>query len=92
MSHPPPYTSRMKNIIIEHQHAGASADLSQPPLSLTPCFSKVRQPLGDPLNGFNRFLRLVGVPALKTQISNMKLSFELRLPKSKIQNRKSKIR
>jgi hypothetical protein len=53
-------------------------------LSLTPLarpawsFSKVAQPL-------------TGTSALKSQISNMKLPFSRRLPKSKIENRKSKI-
>src|SRR5206468_2722648 len=45
LSHPPPYTVRMKNIIIDRAHFGASAKPIEIPVSLTPCFSKVGPPL-----------------------------------------------
>jgi hypothetical protein len=48
MSHPPLYTFRMKNIIIDHKHTVTSVTPDQVLVSLTPCFSKVAQLLPDP--------------------------------------------
>src|SRR5262249_41636623 len=47
MSHPPPYTSRMKN----KNKVSLCSESDTSAVSLTPCFSKVQLPPSRPING-----------------------------------------